>query len=105
MYSVNDCKECISNLLLLLLFLLFLLRELLTVAPFWFVALICFFFQFILTKSTTTKIYIVLFTCAVTRTVHLERVFDNSTESFLKSFQRFTNRRGIPSIIYSDNAT
>ncbi|KAL7632709.1 UNVERIFIED_CONTAM: hypothetical protein RMT77_016980 [Armadillidium vulgare] len=56
-------------------------------------------------KSCTTKCYIVLFTCATTRAVHLELVLDNSTESFLLALRRFMGRRGVPSIVFSDNAT
>ena len=56
-------------------------------------------------KSCTVKCYIVLFTCATTRAVHLELVLDNSTESFLLALRRFISRRGVPTIIYSDNAT
>lgn len=52
----------------------------------------------------TKKSYIALFTCAVTRAVHLELVSDLTTASFLLSFRRFISRRGICSKIYTDNA-
>ncbi|XP_064482826.1 uncharacterized protein LOC135395636 [Ornithodoros turicata] len=51
------------------------------------------------------KTYIALFTCAVTRAVHLELVTTMSTASFLLAFRRFTARRGVPSVIYTDNAS
>jgi len=51
------------------------------------------------------KAWIVVFTCAVYRTVHLELVQSLSTEQFLESFRRFIGRRGRPSIVYSDNGT
>lgn len=51
------------------------------------------------------KIYIAFYVCFVTRAVHLEIVSSLSTEAFLASLQRFVARRGIPSNIYSDNAT
>ncbi|XP_064462757.1 uncharacterized protein LOC135373589 [Ornithodoros turicata] len=51
------------------------------------------------------KAYIALFACAVTRAVHLELVSRMTTPSFLLAFRRFTARRGVPSVIYSDNAT
>ncbi|XP_077491913.1 uncharacterized protein LOC144102539 [Amblyomma americanum] len=54
--------------------------------------------------TSPTKCYIALFTCAVTRAIHLELVSDMSASSFLLAFQRFTARRGLPSTIYSDNA-
>ena len=50
------------------------------------------------------KVWIVLFTCAVTRAIHLELVRSQSTEDFIAAFTRFTSRRGQPTNIYSDNA-
>ncbi|XP_070541423.1 uncharacterized protein [Ptychodera flava] len=52
-----------------------------------------------------TKAYICLFTCAVTRAIHLELVSDLSTASFLRAFRRFAARRSLPSKMISDNAT
>ena len=54
--------------------------------------------------TTTSKGYIALTTCAVTRAVHLELVPDMTTDAFIRSFRRFTSRRGQCSVIYSDNA-
>lgn len=54
--------------------------------------------------ASAAKCYIALFTCGVTRAVHLELVNDMSTTSFLLALRRFIARRGIPSTIYSDNA-
>ncbi|XP_064475786.1 uncharacterized protein LOC135389683 [Ornithodoros turicata] len=50
------------------------------------------------------KAYIVLFTCGVTRAVHLELATGMSTQHFLSAFRRFTSRRGVPSLMMSDNA-
>ncbi|XP_021959569.1 uncharacterized protein LOC110855469 [Folsomia candida] len=50
-----------------------------------------------------TKIWTVLFTCAVYRCVHLELVKSLSTEAFLMAFHRFIDRRGTPAVVYSDN--
>ena len=50
------------------------------------------------------KLYILLFTCAVTRAVHLELVSSLNLEDFLLAFRRFVSRRALPSIVYSDNA-
>ncbi|XP_054721896.1 uncharacterized protein LOC129231540 [Uloborus diversus] len=41
------------------------------------------------------KSYIVLFTCAVTRAVHLELVSNMSTQAFLLAFRRFLSRRDL----------
>ena len=49
--------------------------------------------------------WICVFTCAVTRAVHIELVSDCSTECFLLAFRRFIARRGRPSHIISDNGT
>lgn len=49
------------------------------------------------------KAWIVLYTCAVYRAVHLELVGSLSTEAFLMSLRRFIARRGRPSCLVSDN--
>ena len=51
------------------------------------------------------KAWVCLFTCCVTRAVHLEVVTDLSSQSFLKCLTRFISRRGLPSRIVSDNGT
>lgn len=52
-----------------------------------------------------SKCWMVLFTCAVYRCVHLELVSALSTEDFLMALWRFISRRGRPTKIYSDNGT
>ncbi|GFS76172.1 integrase catalytic domain-containing protein [Trichonephila clavipes] len=52
----------------------------------------------------TRKSYVSLFTCAVTRAVHLELVSDMSTKCFLLALRRFLARRGNCKVIYFDNA-
>ncbi|KAJ4440622.1 hypothetical protein ANN_08768 [Periplaneta americana] len=54
---------------------------------------------------TIQKVYVLLLTCAITRAIHLEHTSDMSVDKFLLAFQRFVNRRGIPHMVYSDNAT
>ena len=54
--------------------------------------------------SDQTKIWVCLFTCFVTRAVHLEVMSGLSAEAFLGSFRRFVFRRGYPERILSDNA-
>ena len=51
------------------------------------------------------KVWIVIFTCAVYRAVHLELTMSLSTLDFLDTLRRFISRRGRPSFIYSDNGT
>ena len=51
------------------------------------------------------KRYGCLFTCLVTRGVHLEVAYSLSTDSFIISLRRFIVRRGKPTVIYSDNGT
>ena len=55
-------------------------------------------------KDCSNKFYIVLFTCATVRAIHLEIVPSLTVEDFIRSLRRFVARRGLPSIIYSDNA-
>ena len=50
------------------------------------------------------KVYIALFTCGTSRAVHLELVPDLATRTFLLCFRRFASRRGVPSIVVTDNA-
>ena len=45
-----------------------------------------------------------LFTCCITRAVHLDVVTNMSSEYFIRCFRRFSARRGLPSRIISDNA-
>nr|XP_015904720.2 uncharacterized protein LOC107437295 [Parasteatoda tepidariorum] len=51
------------------------------------------------------KAWIIIFTCAVYRAIHLELITSQSTQSFLLGLRRFIARRGRPKVIYSDNGT
>ncbi|XP_029172429.1 uncharacterized protein LOC114941586 [Nylanderia fulva] len=51
------------------------------------------------------KAYIAIFICMTVKATHLELVGDLSTPSFLAAFDRFCARRGVPTAMYSDNAT
>ena len=48
--------------------------------------------------------HIAVFSCAMTRAVHLEVMSDLSFEQFELAFTNFSARRGIPNTVYSDNA-
>ena len=51
------------------------------------------------------NVHVVLYTCAATRAVHLDLVPDTSASSFLRSLKRFIGRRGVPTLMISDNAS
>ena len=53
-------------------------------------------------KRSRGKAYGVIFTCLLTRAVHLDLAADYSTPGFLQVFSRFTALRGYPSVIFSD---
>ena len=51
-----------------------------------------------------SKAYVILFTCAITRAVHLELALDMSAGTCRQSLKTFVARRGMPNLIVSDNA-
>ena len=53
--------------------------------------------------AESKKVWVCLFTCCVTRAIHLEVVPDLTTPAFLRSLKRFVARRGLPKKILSDN--
>ncbi|GFX46599.1 integrase catalytic domain-containing protein [Trichonephila clavipes] len=55
-------------------------------------------------KNNDAKQYILLITCAVTRSIHLELVSSMTNDTFLLAFRRFVARRGLCSMVISDNA-
>ena len=56
------------------------------------------------TKGHMNKAYITLFTCCVTRAVHLELIENLQTPTFVNCLRRFASRRGTPALVVSDNA-
>jgi len=59
---------------------------------------------YIKTHQDSPKVWICLFTCTVTRAVHLEIVNDMTSEEFLLAFRRFIAQHGVPREVISDNA-
>lgn len=53
----------------------------------------------------TSKGYICIFVCMVTKAVHIELASDLSTETFIAAFERMCSRRGRPGHVYSDCGT
>ncbi len=51
----------------------------------------------------TSKVWLCLYTCCSTRAVHLDLVTDMTADTFIRSFRRFSARRGMPSKMISDN--
>ncbi|XP_045541691.1 uncharacterized protein LOC106718201 isoform X2 [Papilio machaon] len=51
------------------------------------------------------KSWIVIYTCAVYRAIHLELTLSLSTDAFIRTFRRFIARRGRPNLMISDNGT
>lgn len=56
-------------------------------------------------RRGTAKRWGCLFTCLVTRAVHLEVAHELSADSFLMAYHRFVARRGKPGVVYSDNGS
>ena len=50
------------------------------------------------------KYYVLLFTCLSVRAIHLEVTHSLNMKDFLLAFDRFSSRRGVPSLVRSDNA-
>lgn len=61
--------------------------------------------QNLLRRASSTKGYVPIFVCLVTKAIHLELVTDLRTASFIAALKRFTSRRGLCKKIYSDNGT
>ena len=55
--------------------------------------------------ETLGTVYIAIFVCLVTRAIHLELANDLSADEFLMAFIRFSSRRGVPKLVYSDHGT
>lgn len=56
-------------------------------------------------NSSTTKAYIAVFMCLTTKALHLEVASDLTSAEYIMVLENFIARRGIPNVIWSDNAT
>nr|CAD2124584.1 unnamed protein product [Meloidogyne enterolobii] len=63
-----------------------------------------YFGPFVTNSLEFKKCWGVIFTCTLTRSIHLEVVSDCTSEKFLLAFIRFIRRRRVPHIVISDNA-
>ena len=59
---------------------------------------------YIRNHDSSQKVWVCLFTCCIVRAVHLELVWDMTAQAFIRALKRFTSRRGLPSLIVSDNS-
>ena len=60
---------------------------------------------FNLRPVSTGKAYIVIFTCATSRSIILDLVEDNSSKTFTSSIKNIIAKRGCPKKIISDNGS
>ncbi|KAL1446439.1 hypothetical protein WDU94_015591, partial [Cyamophila willieti] len=56
-------------------------------------------------NSPIVKAYFAIFVCMSVKAIHLELLSSLSTPCFLAALDRFIGRRGLPSVIHSDNGT
>ena len=60
-------------------------------------------FPYKVSKKKEGKAYLMLYTCSLTRAVHLELLPDQTAKTFVPSLKAMIARRGRPKRIYSDN--
>ena len=73
--------------------------------PFSFVGVDCFGPFWVKRARSRVKRYGVLFTCLVSRAIHIEVAQTMDTDSFVNSMRRFIARRGVPEVMRSDNGS
>ena len=74
-------------------------------APFTYTKINYFEPLYIKTKGDRLKIWVSLYTCLVTRAVHLELRHDMSAHQFLLRLRRLIARHGKTKMVISDNAS
>ena len=60
---------------------------------------------YVKTLQGEDKVYICLFTCGLTRAVHLEVVTDLNVETFMQAFRTFVYHKSLPQVMILDNAS
>ncbi|KAL9986303.1 hypothetical protein ACROYT_G000434 [Oculina patagonica] len=73
--------------------------------PFSFVGVDCFGPFWVKRARSQVKRYGVLFTCLVSRAIHIEVAQSMDTDAFVNSMRRFIARRGVPEVMRSDNGS
>jgi hypothetical protein len=73
--------------------------------PFSAVGVDCFGPFYVKIGRSEVKRYGCIFTCLSSRAIHLEKICNMDTDSFINALRRFISRRGPPEKIYSDNGT
>ena len=73
--------------------------------PFSFVGVDCFGPFWVKRARSQVKRYGVLFTCLVSRAIHIEVAQSMDTNAFVNSMRRFIARRGVPEVMRSDNGS
>lgn len=56
-------------------------------------------------KAATRKTYACVFVCLASKAIHIELVSSLSTDDFIEALDRFTARRGLPTVLQSDHGT
>ena len=74
-------------------------------SPFTYVGVDCFGPFYVKYGRGEVKRYGCIYTCLTTRAVHIEKLDNLETDTFLNGFRRFMARRGTPSKVWSDNGT
>ncbi|XP_036345658.1 uncharacterized protein LOC118754893, partial [Rhagoletis pomonella] len=64
-----------------------------------------FYYKPEMRNKSPQKCYVSVFICFATKAVWMELVKDLSTSAFIDALKRFVATRGVPSCIWSDNAT
>ena len=58
-----------------------------------------------LNRKTLKEAQVIIFTCMITRAVHLELMTNKISDAFLMAFRRFASLRGHPCVCWSDCGT